>query len=161
MKVLLAIFAIACCFLGAGCKKVPERGNSEKNFTLYFAENKLVIDSSNDNHSWKWSYVDTCFTKVYGKGKSALSACSQHSTGFQLPLDIEGHSSTFYFEKGKKQDTMAVYYHTKYVGGGNEIEVIYSIDSIKTSFPRWTKACIHDITPYCKDNEAYLSATVY
>lgn len=160
MRVLLTI-SIVFCFLATACKKVQERPNSEKNFTLYFAERELVIDSTNGNRSWKWSYLDTCLSKVHGSGKAALSSCSNHSTGFVLPLNINAPNSKFYFEKGNKKDSMTIYYHTFYEGSGNEFEMVYSIDSIKTSFPRWTKSCVKDITPYCKNNEAFMSATVY
>lgn len=160
MKVYIFTLVSTLFLLQTACKKVPERGNAEKEFTLYFADRQIEI-SGEDNRTLKWVYYNACFDKVYGIGRPALSSCSNYSQGFNLPLNIDAPSSRFYLEKGNKRDSITIYYHTMHEAGGNEIEVVYFVDSIKTSFPRCTRECIKDIVPYCKDNEAYMSATVY
>ena len=161
MKIHFHIVVALLCLLVIGCKKVPERGNSEKDFTLYFAEILTIVDTVEGKKTQMWVYKDTCYQKVYGVGRPALSSCSNSSNGFKLPLNIDAYSSKFYFQQGNKKDSITIYYRTKYETGGHALEVVYLIDSIYMSFPRWTATCIKDITPYCKDNEAFMSATVY
>ena len=144
----------------SACKKVKERENSEKYFTLYFVNIERVQPDSGDSYEVLVP-IETCFDRVYGKGRSALLTCSNYKEGFKLPLNITADSSRFFFEKGLNRDSITIYYKTIYEGGGNEFEVIYHVDRIGTSFKSFTRKCIKDITTQCSSNEAFLSGTVF
>jgi hypothetical protein len=146
-KLHYLLLAIVLSLFGE-CKKVTKKVNSEKMFSLVFA------DSLNKP-------INQCYDRVWSDGKGNLTNCSNTTIGFQLPLSIKSDSNIFYFKKNDKTDTLILVYHKLIVPGTNEFEVLYDLTRLKSSFEKSSLKCIPDLTPKCNGDKASLSAVIF
>ena len=146
-KLLYLCFSIGLLLFGA-CKKVTKKVNSEKMFSLIFADSLSLP-------------INQCYDRVFALGKSDLASCSNFKTGLQLPLNINSDSSIFYLQKGSKTDTLILKFKTTIEPRENEFEVFYDIKQIKGSFKNTSLQCIPELNPKCDGNKAQLSAVIF
>lgn len=131
------------------CKKVTKQVNSEKMFSLVFADSLNIP-------------INQCYDRVWAEGKANLPNCSNNTLGLQLPLSIKSDSTTtFYFRSNNKTDTLILVYQKTIVSGTNEFEVLYDLTQIKGSFKKTSLKCIPDLTPKCNGDKASLSAVIF
>ena len=149
MRKLLYLCLPIILILFCTCKKMTNKVNSEKMFSLIF------VDSLN-------TPINQCYDRVWAEGKGNLPNCSNSTTGLQLPLSIKADSTTiFYLKKNDKTDTLIVMYKKTIAPGNNEFEVFYDLTQIKGSFKKTSIKCIPDLTPKCDGDKALLSAVIF
>lgn len=149
MRKLHCLYFPVILILFCMCKKVTKQVNSEKMFSLVFA------DSLN-------APINQCYDRVWAEGKANLPNCSNTTVGLQLPLSIKSDStSTFFFRTNNKTDTLILVYHKTIVSGNNEFEVFYDLIQLKGSFKKTSLKCIPDLTPKCNGDKADLSAVIF
>lgn len=148
MRKLYPIYVPLLLLLLCTCKKETKHVNSEKNFSLIFADSAKAP-------------MNKCFDKVWAEGRAALGSCSNYQEGLKLPLSLKYDATIYYFHSKGKTDTLTIKYSRRFEPQSSEFEAMYTILELKSSFPNISQKCVSDLTPTCDGDKTYLSAVVY